>query len=204
MDAEGLGRKLLLTPPPGGPRRTPEKQTGRGEAFGCPPAVCPAERPRPFTHYSEAWGSPQFQENPLGVKRPFSELSESSGVFSEQLSEFEIPFSEYEIPFSECHPTTWAIRQPQFSEQLPQRFPELMGTHMKDFHLPLHSRSIFSKDWVAPALKSLSSQVLVEVRVNFFVAGAGTTPIPMQWENSDQNSDHGEFEPPEFKSTVNL
>ena len=23
----------------------------RGEAFGCPPAVCPAERPRPFTHY---------------------------------------------------------------------------------------------------------------------------------------------------------
>ena len=63
------------------PRRTPEKQTvgtvtgsqqvltlqalssslnpgaaqggclGRGEAFGCPPADCPPERPRPFTHY---------------------------------------------------------------------------------------------------------------------------------------------------------
>ena len=45
-------------------------------------------------------------KNALGVKRPFSELSESSGVFSEQLSEFEIPFSEYEIPFSEWHPTT--------------------------------------------------------------------------------------------------
>ena len=27
------------------------------------------------------------------MKRPFSELSESSGVFSEQLSECEIPFS---------------------------------------------------------------------------------------------------------------
>ena len=36
------------------------------------------------------------------------------------------------------------------------------------------------------------------------VDGAGTTPIPIKWGNSDQNSDHGEFEPPEFKSTVNL
>ena len=34
--------------------------------------------------------------------------------------------------------------------------------------------------------------------------GAGTTPIPINWGNSDQNSDHGEFEPPELKSTVNL
>ena len=44
---------------------------------------------------------PNSRKNALGVKRPFSELSESSGVFSEQLSELEIPFSEYEIPFSE-------------------------------------------------------------------------------------------------------
>ena len=36
------------------------------------------------------------------------------------------------------------------------------------------------------------------------IDGAGTTPIPIKWGNSDQNSDHGEFEPPEFKSTVNL
>ena len=49
---------------------------------------------------------PNFRKNALGVKRPFSELSESSGVFSEQLSELEIPFSEYEIPFSEWPPTT--------------------------------------------------------------------------------------------------
>ena len=49
---------------------------------------------------------PNFRKNALGVKRPFSELSESSGVFSEQLSEFEIPFSEYEIPFSEWPLTT--------------------------------------------------------------------------------------------------
>ena len=67
------------------PRRTPEKQTagtvtvsqkmltlqalpsslnagaakggclGQGEAFGCPVAVCPPERPRPFTHYRMSW-----------------------------------------------------------------------------------------------------------------------------------------------------
>ena len=80
MDAEGSGRKLLLSPS-GDPLRIPSKQTvgtvtisqnmltlqtlsnslnagaakgvclGRGEAFGCPPAVCPTERPCPFTHY---------------------------------------------------------------------------------------------------------------------------------------------------------
>ena len=82
MDAEGLGRKLLLTLF-GDPSRAPEKQTvgtvttshkmltlqalssslnagtakrgrlGRGQAFGCPPAVCPPKRPRPFAHYKE-------------------------------------------------------------------------------------------------------------------------------------------------------
>ena len=81
MDAEGLGRKLLLTPS-GDPRTAPpEKQTvgtvtashkmltlqalwsslnantakraasARREAFRCPPAVCPPKRPRPFAHY---------------------------------------------------------------------------------------------------------------------------------------------------------
>ena len=80
MGAEGLGRKLLLTPS-GDPRRTPEELTvgtvtashkmptlqalssslnagtakrgclARGEAFGCPLAVCPPKRPRPFAHY---------------------------------------------------------------------------------------------------------------------------------------------------------
>ena len=51
--------------------------------------------------YQKPGDHPNFRKNALGVKRPFSELSESSGVFSEQLSELEIPFSEYEIPFSE-------------------------------------------------------------------------------------------------------
>ena len=80
MDAEGLGRKLLLTPPLATPN-SPEKQTVgtvtvshkmltlqapssslnagtgkrdcliQGKAFGGPPAVRPPKRPRPFTHY---------------------------------------------------------------------------------------------------------------------------------------------------------
>ena len=32
--------------------------------------------------------------------------------------------------------TTWAIRKPQFLEQLPERFPKLMGTHTQDFICP--------------------------------------------------------------------
>ena len=31
----------------------------------------------------------------------------------------------------------------------PGAIPELMGTHMKDFHVPMHSRSVFSKIGVA-------------------------------------------------------
>ena len=43
---------------------------------------------------------------------------------------------------------TCAMQKPEFSEQLPERFPELMGTHMKDFHLPLHwgfQRGVFAR-----------------------------------------------------------
>ena len=42
------------------------------------------------------------------------------------------------------------------------------------------------------------------LRKGALIDGAGTTPIPIKSGNSDQNSDHGEFEPPELKSTVNL
>ena len=110
--------------------------TCTASCMGCDKMKGGAEVQKPGDH-------PNFRKNAPGVKRPFSELSESSGVFSEKLSEFEIPFSEYEIPFSEWHLTTWAVRKPQFSEQLPERSPELVGTHMKDLHLPLHSRSVF-------------------------------------------------------------
>ena len=79
-------------------------------------------------------GPPQFQEKCSRSKRPFSELWERSGVFSEQLSEFRKWFSECEIPFWEWRLTTCATRKPQFSEQLPESFLELMGTHTEDFH----------------------------------------------------------------------
>ena len=120
---------------------------------------------------------PNYRKNALGVKRPFSELSESSGIFSEQLSEFEIPFSEYEIPFSEWHPTTRAIRKPQFSEQLPERFPELTGTRMKDFHLPLLSRSVFSRIGVVPARKNRGDK-------NFPIRGRKKQGQPETWQDS--------------------
>ena len=48
------------------------------------------------------------------------------------------------------------MRKPQFSEQLPERFSDVMGTHMKDFHLPLHSRSVVSRIGVVPARKKSS------------------------------------------------
>ena len=76
--------------------------------------------------YSEAWGPPQFQENALGVKRPFSKLSEIPGYSRSSSRNSENWFSECEIQFSEWHLTDLsntkttilgAIRKPQFSEQ---------------------------------------------------------------------------------------
>ena len=142
------------------------------------------------THFSKIMGSrirslgttPISGKNALGAKRPFSELSESSGVFSEQLSEFEIPFSEYEIPFSEWHPTTWAIRKRQFSEQLSERFPELVGARMKDFHLPFHSRSVFSRIGVVPVPKTeigvLTTMWKEQLEEVLFLGRVPTTPGP--------------------------
>ena len=92
---------------------------------------------------SPDWEPRNSRKNALGVKWPFSELSESSGVFLEQLSEFRKWVSECAIPSSEWHLTTWAIQKPQFSERLPERFPKLTATRMKDPHLPVHSRTVF-------------------------------------------------------------
>ena len=60
----------------------------------------------PSATFQKPGNHPNFRKNALGVKRPFSELWERSGIFSEQLSELEIQFSEYEIPFSEWPLTT--------------------------------------------------------------------------------------------------
>ena len=56
-----------------------------------------------WTNIVPLTGIPHFRYPTL---KKCLKLSESSGVFSEQLSEIKIPFLEYEIPFSEWHPTT--------------------------------------------------------------------------------------------------
>ena len=63
--------------------------------------------------------------------------SSDSGVFSDQLSEFEYHSRNTKFHSRNGIPRLEQYENPQFSEQLPERFPELMGTHMKDFHLPL-------------------------------------------------------------------
>ena len=52
-----------------------------------------------WREFQKPGNHPDFRKNALGAERPFSELWESSGVFSEQLSELEIPFSEYDLIF---------------------------------------------------------------------------------------------------------
>ena len=113
-----FGESVSTLPPQGqsGPFRRIEGQTLRGQrrnglsknTFWT--TVSPHDAfAAPLTHtekFQKPGDHPNFRKNALGVKRPFSELSESSGVFSEQLSECEIPFSEYEISFSEWHSTT--------------------------------------------------------------------------------------------------
>ena len=104
--------------------------------------------------------TPISGQNALGAKRPFSELWQHSGVFSEQLSKFRKRFSECKIPLSEWRLMTCEKRKPEFSEPLPERFLKLVGTHVKDLHLPLHSRSVFQKIGVVPTRQSFPLQDL--------------------------------------------
>ena len=84
----------------------------------------------------------QFQEKrSRSEKAILGALGEFQGILG--AAEFRKQFSECEITFSEWHLTTRAIRKPQFSEQLSEQFPEMVGTQLQDFHLPLHSRSFF-------------------------------------------------------------
>ena len=79
---------------------------------------------------------PNFRKNAFGVKRPFSELSEKSGAaLGMRNSILGIRNSILGLASHDLR----AIRKPQFSEQFPEQLPELMGAHMKYFHLPLHS-----------------------------------------------------------------
>ena len=88
---------------------------------------------------SQARGPPQFQENALRVKNrsqncrrvPGHSRSNSRNSASDSRN----------TNFHSQHLTTWAIQKPQLSEQLPERFPKLIGNPHEGFHLPLRSRN---------------------------------------------------------------
>ena len=151
-------------------------------------------RKRPTNLYVRSLGTTPISGKTLSEpKRPFSELWESSGVFSEQLSEFKIPFSEYEIPFSEWHPTTWAIRKPQFSEQLPERFPELMGTHKKKiFICPSILGAFFLRIGVVPARQNTGDPRRAPEKQTVGIATASNKMLALQalWDSSSLNDGH--------------
>ena len=84
------------------------------------------------------------------------------------------------------------MRKPQFSEQLSERFPELLRTRTKDFHLPLHSRSVFSRIGAIPARQrnipkapGCPSKILGISRRKFCLAQAlgeeMSSPTPSPW-----------------------
>ena len=98
---------LSMMPNPGGLRNILPDPQSADWRLACSPRICSVVMTAPLDpKFQKAGDHPNFRKNALGVRRPFSELSESSGVLSEQLSEFEILFSEYEIPFSEWPLTT--------------------------------------------------------------------------------------------------
>ena len=90
---------------------------------------------------------PRFQENAFGVKRPFSRTvpgySQSSSLNSESDSQNVKFHSRNDISQLEH-------KKLQFSEQLSERFPELMVTHMTDFHLPQTFFERLFKKWGGP------------------------------------------------------
>ena len=97
--------------------------------------------PKSSILFSKAWGPPQLQE-----KRSRSEkvilgaLGEFRGILGAALRiQTLILGMRNSILGMASHDLS--IRKPQFSEQLPERFPELVRTHIKDFYLPLRSRS---------------------------------------------------------------
>ena len=86
----------------------------------------------------------------LGVIRPFSELSQSSEEFLEQLSEFRDWFSECEIPFPEWHLTTWAMRKTTVLGATPGAILGIDGNPHERFSLAPPFSEFFFKNWGCP------------------------------------------------------
>ena len=94
---------------------------------------------------------PNFRKNALGVKQPFSELSESFGIFSGQLSEFEISAlgirnSILGIRNSILGMASHGLSNPKATilGATPGAIAGIDGNPHQRFHV-LHSRSVFSR-----------------------------------------------------------
>ena len=115
------------------------KKKPRKGRKGCVPSVTP-RTPTPKVGHrrsSEAWGPPQFQEKRSRSEKAFSELLDSSGVFlgaalGIRNSILGIRNSILGMAFQDLSNTKTKVLG-----ATPERFPELIGTHMKDFHLPI-------------------------------------------------------------------
>ena len=105
------------------------------------------------THNSEAWGPPQLQEKRSRSEKPMlGALGEFRGILGAALGVQKVILGmRNPILGMASHDLSNAKPALQFSEQLSERFPELLRTHPKDLNLPLRSRSFFSRIGVVPA-----------------------------------------------------
>ena len=105
-----------------------------------------------FLEYSGARGPPQFQE-----KRSRSEKA-ILGALGEFRAILGATLGVQKIMLGMRNPVLGMASRDLCNAKTtvlgatPKRFPELMGTHMKDFHLPMHSRRFFSNIGVVPRL----------------------------------------------------
>ena len=99
---------------------------------------------------SEAWEPPQFQEDrSWSGKAILGAPGEFQGILGAALR-VQKSILGMRNPILGMASHDLGNAKPQFSEQLLERFLEMVGTHMKDFHLPLHSRSFSFKNWGGP------------------------------------------------------
>ena len=101
--------------------------------------------------FSEAWGPPQFQEKrSRSEKAILGALGEFRGILGAALG---IGHSILGIRNSILGMASHDLinTKPTILGATLGAIPELPRTHPKDFHLPLHSRSVFSRIGVVPA-----------------------------------------------------
>ena len=112
---------------------------------------CEQTLPKWQTNRSEAWGPPQFQEKrSRSEKAILGALGEFRGILGAALG---IGNSILGIRNSILGMASHDLinTKPTILGATLGAIPELPRTHPKDLHLPLHSRSVFSRIGVLPA-----------------------------------------------------